>query len=254
MKVLSIDLDYIMSPSIEIYNSLYFDHNPATRWTTLCQQTPFRENDFELDTMELMYCFNSFIKAIKTSKSVSFGYSHDAILYELDTYEEPIDLINIDHHDDVFGGDFLDAFGGAMEEALEKEFQELNMHKRTNEGNWVGYLASQCKLNSYTWISNRNSANRKWSHMIEKMIPNYLNVTQFDPSVHELGDDFDHVFVCLSPQYLPHRFWHYFAMLISIYEELTGESANVVTKSFEAEYRYEETNDEILYQCTTGRG
>ena len=253
MKVLSIDLDYIMSPSIEIYQSLYFDHNPSTRWRTLFEQSPFNENHLDMDIMEWMYCFNAFVKAIKTAKSVSFGYSHDAILYELDQYEEPIDLINIDHHDDFFGGDFLNAFEN-MEEALENEFMELNLHRRVNEGNWVGYLASKDMIKSYTWVANRNSSNQKWAHVIERFIPHLIQFNQFEPVAAELGEDFDHVFLCLSPQYVPRKYWHYFSMLISIYEEFTGESANVITKSFEAEYRYEEPNDEILYQCTTGRG
>ena len=29
MRVLSIDLDYIMGPSIELYNSLFFDDNQS---------------------------------------------------------------------------------------------------------------------------------------------------------------------------------------------------------------------------------
>ena len=32
MKVLSIDLDYIMGPVIELYNGLYYENHPTIRW------------------------------------------------------------------------------------------------------------------------------------------------------------------------------------------------------------------------------
>ena len=169
MKVLSIDLDYIMEPSIEIYNDVFYDHNPETRWRTLFEQTPFRDNSFEINISNLMYCFNTFLKAIRECDSVSFGLSHDAILFELDNYEEPIDLINIDHHDDVCNGDYVDLMGD-INEGLSKEFHEIESSGRVNEGNWIAYLKFKEKLNSYTWIRNENSRNVEWTQFNTELI------------------------------------------------------------------------------------
>ena len=44
MRVLSIDLDYIMGSTIELYNGLFFDQNPSTRWRNLFERSDFREN------------------------------------------------------------------------------------------------------------------------------------------------------------------------------------------------------------------
>jgi len=252
MRVLSIDLDYIMEPSIEIYNDVVYDHNPETRWRNLFEQTPFRDNSFEINISNLMYCYNTFLKAIKECESVSFGFSHDAILFELDNYEEPIDLINIDHHDDVFNGDYIGDMG--VNEGLSKEYFEMESGGRINEGNWIAYLKSKEKLNSYTWIRNENSKNVEWTQFNAELIgqDNYIHTVR-DFYLIEEYEKFDHVFVCLSPQYIPHRFWHYFAMFISVYEELNGQPANVISKTFESEQRYLKTSDEILHECSVGR-
>ena len=49
------------------------------------------------------FCFDVFLKSLKHSDSVSFGYEHDAILFHIEKFTD-IELINIDHHDDILGG------------------------------------------------------------------------------------------------------------------------------------------------------
>ena len=39
MRVLSIDLDYIMGPTIEDYNSILYDDNPTIRWEEFFSKT-----------------------------------------------------------------------------------------------------------------------------------------------------------------------------------------------------------------------
>ena len=48
-RVLSIDLDYIMEPSIEKYNGLAFDLNTKRRWDQLYGDTNYDENSFEIE-------------------------------------------------------------------------------------------------------------------------------------------------------------------------------------------------------------
>lgn len=250
MRVLSIDLDYIMAPCIELYNSIFFDSNPRTRWQNLYENTPLREGLFEVDISNLMYCYNTFLKAIKKCNNVAFGYDHDSILYYISEYSD-IELINIDHHDDVFAGDFDDDY---HENSLNKEYHEILYSDRVHEGNWIAWLASKQKLSSYTWIGNPNSKNKSRNESNSNFIPNYLNVEK--ESYQIVDYNFDHVFVCLSPQYIPHKHWHYFSMFMTAYEEFTGNDARIKTwsnKVFEAENRYSQTTDEILYQCSTGR-
>ncbi len=97
MRVLSIDLDYIMGPVIELYNGLMFNENPTIRWEQFFNKTDFNESHFRIDQSNLLFCYNTFLKALRNCDSVSFGYEHDSILFSIADHEN-IDLINIDHH------------------------------------------------------------------------------------------------------------------------------------------------------------
>ena len=249
MKVLSIDLDYIMGPSIELYNNIHFDHNPSTRWRNLFEKSPISPDNLIMDQSNLMFCFNIFLKSIKKCNNVSFGYEHDSILYYISKYEN-IDLINIDHHDDVFAADYY----GDYEDAYDKEYSEIVESGRIHEGNWIAWLISENKINSYTWVGNKNSGNKTRNDFNYKFVPNYKNIEKEEYK--DLDNNFDHIFVCLSPQYVPQKYWHYLSMFITVYEEFTGNSAKIDSwsnKKFEAELRNSKVTNEILHQCSNGR-
>ena len=74
MKILSIDLDYFMSPTIQLYNNAFFDNNPLTRWNDLFNNTDFKESHLIIDQSNLLFCFDTFLKSLKHCNSVSFGY------------------------------------------------------------------------------------------------------------------------------------------------------------------------------------
>jgi len=248
MKVLSIDLDYIMEPSIEVFNSIHFNDNPLLRWDQLYEDLNFKESHFYINQSNLLFCFNVFLKALKSTNSVSFGYEHDSILFSISEYDN-IDLINIDHHDDVFGGDY--ATKEPLEEALKKEYYEILKYNRVHEGNWAAWLAGKNKINSFTWIGNENSGNKSRNQYNAKVVPNYHNVERENYTFNSY--DFDHIFVCLSPQYIPKNHWHYFSMFISAFEEIANKDAIIYTEKFETSIRHLEINNEILHQCSNGR-
>ena len=56
MKILCIDLDYFMSPTIQLYNNAFFDNNPLTRWNDLFNNTDFKENHLTIDQSNLLFC------------------------------------------------------------------------------------------------------------------------------------------------------------------------------------------------------
>lgn len=244
MKVLSIDLDYIMRPSIELYNGLHFDANTTIRWENLFSNSDFQESHFYIDQSNLLFCFNVYMKALKHCDYVSFGYEHDSILFTLQDYDN-IDLINIDHHDDVFGGDYNG------ENGYQIEYHQIVNHNRVHEGNWGAWLASKEKLNSFTWIGNPNSKNKIRNHVNESLIKNYQNIEKED---YKFSDyNFDHIFVCLSPQYIPKNHWHYFSMFITAFEEVTGKDATIYTEKYETNVRHQLIHNEILHQRSNGR-
>ena len=243
MKVLSIDLDYFMSPTIQLYNNIFFDNNPLTRWKDLFNNTDFKENHLVIDQSNLLFCFDTFLKSLKHCDKVSFGYEHDSILFDIQKFSN-IELINIDHHDDVLGGSYITDIGYNPEGALTKEYCDLCEDGRVNESNWVSWLANEKKLKSYTWIGNQNS-NKSKNYFNERIVPNYVNVEKENYKFDNYK--FDHIYVCLSPQYTPKNHWHYFSMFINTYEHFHEKDAIIENKKFEHDFRYAKLGNEILH-------
>lgn len=241
-----------MYPDIEIYNSLVYSENPSSRWRNMEMFGHMQRTDqYKIDQSNLLFCYNMFLKSLKKSKSFSFGYEHDAILYALDGVEEPIDLVNIDHHDDYLCAMYCRSDG--KWDGLDRERQEIINHGMVNEGNWIAYLDTKGILERVLWIHNPNSNNVAKVDYIEDKI-NLIHGTKDQCEIHNY--EYDHVFVCLSPQYMPQEHWHYFAMFITAYEEFTGKDANVsqwMLKKFCEEKRLKEHGDKLIQDVKLGR-
>ena len=248
MKVLSIDLDYIMKPSIELYNGNCFYRNASLRWHELFNNTDFKESHFIIDQSNLLFCFDVYMKALMNCDSVDFGYDHDSILFKLQDCDS-IDLINIDHHDDIFGGDYT--LDKDLENPYQVEYDQIIHFNRVHEGNWGAWLQSKDKLNSFTWIGNENSKNKIRNEINRSLIENYSNVEKNNYTFDDY--DFDHIFVCLSPQYTPKQHWHYFSMFITAFETMKGRDAIIHTDKYETTVRHQLVHNEILHQRSNGR-
>ena len=66
------------------------------------------------------------------------------------------------------------------EYAYQAEFYEIMEHNRVHEGNWGAWLGGKGKLNSFTWIGNKNSGNK---------IRNKFNAEVVPISIKRLTDD-----------------------------------------------------------------
>ena len=248
MKVLSIDLDYIMGPTIELYNGLFHNDDPAVRWDALFNRSDFKETHLYIDQSNLLFCFNTFLKAIKNCDNVSFGYEHDSILFAIADCKD-IDLINIDHHDDVFSEEYVGKMSD--EDAYKTEFYEILKYNRVHEGNWGAWLGGNNKLKSFTWIGNENSANKVHNQYNAEVVPNYQNIEKENYNFDDYN--FDHIFVCMSPQYIPPNHWHYFGMFVSAFEEFSGKDAIIYKEKYETHVRHQLIHNEILHQRSNGR-
>ena len=242
MEVLSIDLDYIMYPDIEFYNSILYDSNPCTRWKNLqCNGYTKKDRPYAIDQSNLMFCFNTFLKAIKNCNSVSFGYEHDSIMYALEDCED-IHLINIDHHDDFVNGFYqTDGYQG-----LAKEYDLILEDDRFDEGNWIAWLNIQGKLSSYTWIGNpiENKMNCNRSQFMMDRVKDCRIALKEDCTFNTYS--YDHVYVCLSPQYMPPEHWHYFSMFLSAYEEFSGKTPIIHVEKYNNKHRLKSCHDKIV--------
>ena len=132
MKIVTIDFDIIMRPSIESYN--YFINEDGCGIDQLEQEfVHFQNCQADLSIYKLL---TDFILNVESEK-IFFISSHKDILQFVN---DSVDLINIDHHHDL----------GYSNESCSEAFE-------ISCGNWVEQLYREDKLKSYTWIHNQNS-------------------------------------------------------------------------------------------------
>ena len=132
MKIVTIDFDIIMRPSIESYN--YFINEEGCGIDQLEEEfVQFQNCQADLSIYKLL---TDFILNVESEK-IFFISSHKDILQFVN---DSVDLINIDHHHDL----------GYSNESYSEAFE-------ISCGNWVEQLYREDKLKSYTWIHNQNS-------------------------------------------------------------------------------------------------
>ena len=123
-----------------------------------------------------------------------------------------IEIVNIDHHDDIFSG----CFG----EGPKDEITTLKTYDRVMEGNWGMWLQIHNRLKSFTWIGNKSSHNVVHIPYAEKYINNFKFCTKDE---YDFGEyKYDQIFVCISPGYIPPLQWHMIGTFMTVYEEITG--------------------------------
>jgi len=244
MRVLSIDLDYIIND--HIFRDTAFCNNPIVRWDAFYNTTKYKKEDLPYDDNRLIFLQNLFSEAIKHCDNVKFGYDHDSILYHIAEYES-IDLVNIDEHDDVLMCDY--DFYESEQRSFEQEVDYLLEYDAVNEGNWIGWLNVKKKLKSLVWIANKYSLLGKKKKFVQDFIENY---TYVDDDSYQIDNyKFDHIFVCLSPQYLPAHHWNVMNWFIEAHEQQSGTKVNPRDwdhKKFENEYLHRKVTDAILHK------
>lgn len=256
MRVLSIDLDYCMSSCIELYDGIHDDENPLTRWKKFQESGFMPNNKLTIDKDKVIYCFDVFTKALKHCQDVEFAYDHDAILYRLEK-EKDVEIINIDYHNDFlnFGG-LSEYSDGSYEQdisVLELEYDLIEKHNRVMEGNWVAWLDIHDKLKKYTWIRDKTSlTGTKEKNNKPTFTDYYWDILQ-DKFEHCVKEDytfksfeFDYIFVCLSPVYVPQKFWHNFTLFMIAYENFTNKPLKFINRKYEIEARYKTLNERLI--------
>lgn len=286
MRVLSIDLDFIMS---SLRDDDVLDMNPITNWERWRDDN---EGDILKPNVDrILWLFDVFTKALSYCHDVEFSHDHDAILYRLEK-ENNIDIINIDHHNDITNGVGSWVSNHSIEtyaddvDILKKEYDQFR-NDRVMEGNWLGWLHSKNKLSKMTWVhdddgvinldsdSMREIHERMLNHDGHRLSDEILSdfnlklesdyVNTFDlydiwrknfygdiyQSFHI--DDFkiksykfDYIFVCLSPPYIPKEYWHYFTMFMIAYENMTGKKLKMINQKYQITCRYREVNKYIF--------
>ena len=124
------------------------------------------------------------IKKTKFKKTV-FKPSHGEINNLLDTINDPVYIVNIDHHHDIqyHNSDPLD--------------------KGYTSGNWLGYYLMKNKIDGITWVANHHSDfnNYQVGPLATNPLSDDLMYITFD--IKEIEKyNYDYFFMCLSPHHL----------------------------------------------------
>lgn len=223
-NVLSIDMDYIMGPCIELYNSIigqdpYDRYSPEDFWAKLNEFLNI-EQFLTYDEEKLLFLIKIFSKALSIvpAENILFATEHDMILNLLCGSErnagETFEIYNLDHHHDIYYG--------------VRQKEEAERFSFASPANWVYYLGSNRKIEEYHWLRNKNSAEFPFEEQKELYFP-----VSLDTSYEEIEKvRFDYIFVCMSKKYYPPRFQQYFDMLVLIAEGVKGVAFDVCSTAY----------------------
>ena len=207
MKILSIDFDAIMFPCIRLYNEYCYGNENAT--------TIWRQLEFDRDINQyLSYDANVYknigkiiFKNIKNGAKLIPIQEHQMLVDHLKKYDLldlQFDITNIDYHHDI-------AYN--RNSFVEMEFDNYTC------ADWAGYLMTLNPETTLTWV--RCPGSSPYNEDI-KEFTNTITIKRIDEIV-DLDDDYDLIYFCLSPQWVPYVYHHLYDLLIDLAKEAYPE-------------------------------
>lgn len=183
INILSVDFDWIMEPSINIYNEIADGKIPLDQVLKLSPGVTLKP-DLEKYKTLIIYLGN-IVRSLPNRDRVQICQNHDEIIDAINNIwkltDKEYNIYNIDHHHDC---------GYAVQTQDDIDKQGLAC------GNWI----THCKnLQSYTWINNKNSdiniIDEVFQNFHKYVYTNDINIINYI--------SFDYVFICLSPGWIP---------------------------------------------------
>ena len=210
-KILSLDIDYIMAPSIHVYDDWVDGHwvNPAIQWEMIKKKMGVEPISCPKRESYLLKIFKKALTSLDSPDQIVFARDHHKILESIGKSQNLI-IDNVDHHHDIY-------------------YAGWNKPQDLNEGNWVWWLDNSNQLEEYTWFGNKNS------ETYDNSMPFHCHYRQiFDRRYHPMSKP-DFIFVCESPHWVPpdsrtlfstmHRMANnYFKGVRSIDENINGSA------------------------------
>ena len=207
LRVLSIDFDYIMFPCIKLYNQYCVGKENDTQiWKKIFET--FDESFLDYDARALEQIFSLIVKNVQNGAQFIPIREHDEIissLFSLENYENLMfDVTNIDFHHDLFYG--------------EHDIAGTKCFNDSTCANWFGYLYVKNRVHNGTWVKAPNS----FPYIFADIEP--VEITELSmKDIPNIETDYNYVFFCLSPQWVPEKFHHLYDMICHIVEEIQKE-------------------------------
>ena len=195
-NVLSIDLDFIAEPYIQLYYDMTHEASVEKTWDVVFSNPALTGNNFDINPDNVIYALDIFSRSLAKCKNVAFGITHDSILFELED-KDNLNIVNIDHHHDIM---------------YPPEHLADLKYDIVYEGDWIEYLHKKSKMEKYVWIRNENS------YHLHINCPTTLDWSTYLKTEYQYEMVPDLIFVCLSPAYIPKFHWFYFKIFMNLYK------------------------------------
>jgi hypothetical protein len=187
-KVLSIDLDFILKPIIQLYNDMVKKEPYQLLWSKIEEERCIQDFlKYDEDKLKFIYDILNTINL----KKIYYGNSHESILLAIQEEigkNDKIELYNIDHHHDINYN-------------IDQENLAL-IYDVVDCGSWVTLLHKNKLIQKYIWIKNSNSKKYRGKkesspYLIEYNFEDYSQIT---------FSDFDMIYITSSQQWFPPKF------------------------------------------------
>ena len=189
-KIVTIDFDVIMAPSISFYNGLV----PQWDWDTLLTYPTAQLFEADFALYHHLTDYVGFLTEHLEANQITFVTDHHQVLDFLDD-TEIYDVINIDHHHDL-----------GYNKSAEKDAP-------LDCSNWVKVLSDNKQCSSYLWITNEN-AEYEDNIICDTKILRETTLIDLDIP--------DQLFIVLSPPWVPPHYLYlvdcWMVMLNTIYK------------------------------------
>jgi len=226
-NVLSVDIDYIMAPCIQLYNDMSgqisSSFNAEEFWCKV-QKERYLNEYLHYDVDKFNFIKKLLFKSCKniSKENIYFGKEHDSILTFLCQDKEKKDyqfnVFNVDHHHDIFYGN--------------NQRSEVERFNFATLSNWVWYLFTNKKLNRYYWINNESSQLEIEDDKVLCHLP-FERMNYFYNKENELLDvEFDYVYFCKSERFFPLKFYDLYYSIIDEINELKGHHYDIDYKVY----------------------
>lgn len=179
-NILVIDFSYIMYPVIRLYaDRVNLEENSTVIWRQFSELYGLNSNILKYD----VNAYKDIIRLVTTlavnANSIESSMDMKLLCDELKNSDETYNITNIDYFDDM---DPIDELSG-----------------KYNDLNWVNYLYSNNKVESYTWISTSTSR-----------VKSYPETTTIDKIDKCKSGYWDKVLLVFSPRFVPYEYKHLF--------------------------------------------
>ena len=194
-KILSIDLSFVMSPSIDEYED-WVRHStwPSKKiqWEMFVKKMGYEPESCPKREKYLVEVLKGVLPSLSSPEHLVFSSNHSDIVERISGHKDLI-IHNIDQCHDIY-------------------YEEWSSPTHLDSHNWVWWLDKNEQIESYSWFGNKNSREYE-GHM--DLGCSFFKTHERRDSAQPM-DDPDFVFVCESPEWVPSDSRHTYRTMRSL--------------------------------------